>query len=42
MANNVSTHQAAEDARNDNILIYVNGKIVPKSEAVVSVYDSKV
>ena len=37
---NVSTHQAAEDARNDNILIYVNGKIVPKSEAVVSVYDS--
>jgi len=34
------THQAAEDARNDNILIYVNGKIVPKSEAVVSVYDS--
>ncbi|MDG2157148.1 MAG: aminotransferase class IV, partial [Amylibacter sp.] len=25
---------------NDNILIYVNGKIVPKSEAVVSVYDS--
>ncbi|MDA9287800.1 aminotransferase class IV [Amylibacter sp.] len=40
MANNVSTHQAAEDARNDNILIYVNGKIVPKCEAVVSVYDS--
>jgi len=40
MANNVSTHQAAEDDRNDNILIYVNGKIVPKSEAVVSVYDS--
>ena len=40
MANNVSTHQAAEDTRNDNILIYVNGKIVPKSEAVVSVYDS--
>ena len=40
MANNVSTNQAAEDARNDNILIYVNGKIVPKSEAVVSVYDS--
>lgn len=37
---NVSTHQAAEDERNDNILIYVNGKIVPKNEAVVSVYDS--
>jgi branched-chain amino acid aminotransferase len=40
MANNISTHQATEDARNDDILIYVDGKIVPKSEAVVSVYDS--
>lgn len=40
MTINVSTHQAAEDERNDNILIYVNGKTVPKNEAVVSVYDS--
>ena len=40
MANNISTHQATEDSRNDDILIYVDGKIVPKSEAVVSVYDS--
>ncbi|MDB2600105.1 aminotransferase class IV [Amylibacter sp.] len=40
MANNISTHQATEDARNDDILIYVDGKIVPKSEAMVSVYDS--
>ena len=40
MINNVTTHQANEDARNDNILIYVNGNIVPKSQAVVSVYDS--
>lgn len=40
MTINVSTHQATEDERNDNILIYVNGKIVPKNEAVVSVYDS--
>ena len=40
MTINVSTHQAAEDERNNNILIYVNGKIVPKNEAVVSVYDS--
>ena len=40
MTINVSTHKAAEDERNDNILIYVNGKIVPKNEAVVSVYDS--
>ena len=36
----VTTHQAAEDARNDNILIYVDGRIVPKAEATVSVYDS--
>lgn len=40
MTNEVSTHQAEEDVRNADILIYVNGKIVPRSEAVVSVYDS--
>lgn len=34
------THQSEEDARNDAILIYVNGKILPKAQAVVSVYDS--
>ena len=36
----VSTHQAEEDGRNDAIRIWVNGAIVPKAEAVVSVYDS--
>ena len=36
----VSTHRAEEDARNDTISIWVNGRIVPKAEAVVSVYDS--
>jgi branched-chain amino acid aminotransferase len=40
MTDHVSTHQAAEDARNEAILIYVNGRIVPKAEAMVSVYDS--
>jgi len=40
MTEHVSTHQADEDARNENIKIYVNGEIVPKSQAVVSVYDS--
>lgn len=40
MSDHVTTHQAEDDARNESILIYVNGKIVPKSEAVVSVYDS--
>lgn len=36
----VTTHQAEEDARNEDILIYVNGKILPKAQALVSVYDS--
>jgi branched-chain amino acid aminotransferase len=40
MTDNVSTHQAEEDARNEAILIWVNGGIVPKAEAMVSVYDS--
>ena len=40
MTDNVSTHQAEEDAPNEEILIYVNGRIVPKREAMVSVYDS--
>ncbi len=40
MTDPVSTHQAEEDARNDAILIHVNGRLLPRSEAVVSVYDS--
>ncbi|MEO0903941.1 MAG: D-amino acid aminotransferase [Pseudomonadota bacterium] len=36
----VTTHQAEDDARNEDILIYVDGRIVPKHEAMVSVYDS--
>jgi branched-chain amino acid aminotransferase len=40
MTDTVSTHLAEEDARNENILIYVNGRIVPKAEALVSVYDA--
>lgn len=40
MTDHVTTHQAEEDARNDDILIYVNGRIVPKADAKVSVYDS--
>lgn len=40
MTDNVSTHQAEDDARNEAILIYVNGQIVPKAQAMVSVYDS--
>ena len=36
----VSTHDSADDPRNASIKIYVNGEIVPKAEAKVSVYDS--
>jgi len=40
MTDHVSTHQAEDDARNETILIWVNGAIVPKAQAMVSVYDS--
>ena len=35
-----TTHDAEEDERNQDILIYVNGDIVPREDAKVSVYDS--
>tara|TARA_R110000787_G_scaffold246252_2_gene352006 strand:+ start:251 stop:1165 length:915 start_codon:yes stop_codon:yes gene_type:complete len=35
-----TTHEADEDARNENILIYINGALKPRAEATVSVYDS--
>lgn len=35
-----TTHDAEHDPRNDALLIHVNGQLVPKDEAVVSVYDS--
>lgn len=34
------THQAEDDARNQDILIWVNGQLKPRAEALVSVYDS--
>lgn len=40
MTNTVSTHQASDDIRNEDIKIYVNGDIVHKSNAMISVYDS--
>jgi len=36
----ISTHEAEEDDRNEGIFIYVDGAIVPRAEAKVSVYDS--
>ncbi len=40
MDTSITTHQATEDQRNETIKIYVNGQIVPRNQAVVSVYDS--
>ncbi|WP_096786994.1 D-amino acid aminotransferase [Rhodobacter sp. CZR27] len=40
MTDHVTTHQAEEDARNETIRIWLNGRIVPKAQALVSVYDS--
>jgi len=35
-----TTHDAQEDVRNKSIKIYINGDVVPRSQAKVSVYDS--
>lgn len=40
MTDSHSTHDAEADVRNDDILVYVNGDLVPKAEAMISVYDS--
>jgi branched-chain amino acid aminotransferase len=40
MTDHAHTHQAEEDSRNEQILIHVNGKILPKAQAMVSVYDA--
>jgi branched-chain amino acid aminotransferase len=34
------THHTADDPRNGSILIYVNGELLPRERAVVSVFDS--
>lgn len=36
----MTTHDAEHDPRNDDLLIWVNGRLKPKAEAVVSVYDA--
>ena len=36
----ISTHDAAPDNRNDNIIIYVDGDLLHRDDAKVSVYDS--
>jgi branched-chain amino acid aminotransferase len=34
------THDFADDERNDHILIWINGELVPRERAVVSVFDA--
>jgi branched-chain amino acid aminotransferase len=34
------THNALDDPRNENVLIYINGELKPRSEAKISVFDS--
>ncbi len=40
MPHSHSTHSSQDDPRNEELLIWVNGELVPKAEAKVSVYDS--
>jgi branched-chain amino acid aminotransferase len=35
-----SSHDAEADPRNEELILWVNGRLVPKAEAVVSVYDA--
>ncbi len=35
-----TTHEAETDARNDDVKIFIDGNMLPRSEAKVSVYDS--
>jgi branched-chain amino acid aminotransferase len=34
------SHAAEEDARNEDLMLWLNGRIVPKAQAVVSIYDA--
>ena len=40
MPEDTFTHQAEEDARNENVLIWVDDGLVPRADAKVSVFDS--
>ncbi|MFO7708402.1 MAG: aminotransferase class IV [Desulfobacterales bacterium] len=35
-----ATHDFIEDPRNENVLIYINGELVPRRDAKISVFDS--
>ena len=36
----VSTHESESDGRNQSLKVYLNGTIVPREQAFVSVYDA--
>jgi branched-chain amino acid aminotransferase len=40
MTDAITTHQAEDDLRNESILIWLNGRLLPRAQALVSVYDS--
>ncbi|MBV7331219.1 aminotransferase class IV [Chloroflexi bacterium TSY] len=40
MTNKRGTHDALPDDRNEHVLIYINGDLVPRHEAKISVFDS--
>ena len=40
MNETVSAHQAEDDSRNEDVRLWLNGRVVEKAEALVSVYDS--
>jgi branched-chain amino acid aminotransferase len=40
MDTQVSTHQAEDDTRNEDILIWVNGQLKPRAAATVNVHDA--
>ncbi len=37
MTDHITSHAAEEDARNEHILIWLNGKLLPKAQTLVSV-----
>lgn len=34
------THNALDDPRNEEILVYINGELLPRQDAKISVFDS--
>ncbi|MGB0495209.1 MAG: aminotransferase class IV, partial [Kangiellaceae bacterium] len=40
MTDEVSTHQAQADKRNEKVLISVNGELFPRDKAMISIFDS--